>query len=404
MNTNSLQEVIEELRKGRIVVVSDDPERENEADLICAGQFASPDNLNFMATFGKGLVCMPVSEEIALRLKLGQMVENNSDNHSTAFTQSIDYKTTKTGISAFERSETALAAADENSMAEDFRRPGHLFPLLARNGGVLERAGHTEATVDLMRAAGLRECGLCCEIMGDDGRMLSGEAVAGFCEEHQLKRTTIAEIAAFRKRHERLVEAVSVAELPTSWSDFKVWAFREKISGAEHLAIVKGNVAEESPVLCRVHSECLTGEVLGSLRCDCGPQLRMAMERINQEGTGVIVYLRQEGRGIGLHNKLRAYQLQDQGLDTVDANLALGFPADSRDYSAAASILKCLGVSSVRLMTNNTDKIRQLTDCGITVSSREPIEVRGNGHDEGYLMTKYVRMGHLLHPDIIMNN
>jgi GTP cyclohydrolase II/3,4-dihydroxy-2-butanone 4-phosphate synthase len=394
---NTIEEALEELRNGKMIIVTDDPERENEGDLICAAQFATLANVNFMASYGKGLICMPMSEDFTQKLRLEQMVKQNTDNHQTAFTVSIDHISTTTGISALERSITALKTVDDNARPEDFRRPGHMFPLEARKGGVLKRAGHTEATVDLMRLAGLKECGLCCEIMKDDGSMMLTNELMKFACEHDLKICCIDDLIEFRRRTESLVERVTEAEMPTKYGDFKAYGYIDTISGQHHVALVKGEINPDEPVLCRVHSECLTGDAFGSLRCDCGEQLHEAMRRIQEAGKGVVLYLRQEGRGIGLINKLKAYHLQDQGMDTVEANVALGFKPDMRDYGTGAEILADLGANKIIIMTNNPAKINGLTGYGIEIAGRQPIEIGSNATNEFYMYTKYKKMGHMLH-------
>ena len=394
---NTIEEAIADLKAGKIIVVVDDPDRENEGDLICAAEFATTANINFMATHAKGLVCMPMSPELTRKLDLQQMVSHNTDNHATAFTVSIDHISTGTGISAQERSVTALKSVEDDAKPADFRRPGHMFPLEAKPGGVLERMGHTEATVDLMRIAGLKECGLCCEIMREDGDMMRTTELAAFAHQHQLKLITVADLIAYRRHTEVLVERVTEAEMPTKYGVFRAYGYVNKINGEHHIALVKGDVADGEPVLCRVHSECLTGDAFGSLRCDCGDQLNEAMRRIEKAGRGILVYMRQEGRGIGLINKLKAYHLQDGGMDTVEANLALGFKADLREYGTGAEILADLGARKLVLMTNNPLKIKGLDGYGLEVVGREPIEMTCNEKNEYYLYTKYKKMGHILH-------
>ena len=393
---NTVEECLEALRRGEIVLVTDDADRENEGDCICAAEFATLENVNFMATYAKGLICMPMSSAMCRKLDLPQMVSTNTDNHQTAFTVSIDAVETTTGISALERSMTALKCVDESAGPGDFRRPGHMFPLEAREGGVLKRAGHTEATVDLCRLAGLKEVGLCCEIMKDDGTMARLDDVFAFAAAHNLKVMSIADLIAYRRKNEKSVDLVEDVDLPTDYGHFRLKMYKSRVTGLEHLALVKGDVASAESVLVRVHSECFTGDVLASERCDCGHQLHKAMAMIEREGVGAVLYMRQEGRGIGLKNKLHAYRKQEEGLDTVEANLALGFAPDLRDYGEGAQMLVDLGISKLRLMTNNPCKIAGLEGYGLEIVERVPIVIAANENDKRYLDTKKEKMGHLL--------
>ena len=393
---NTVEEALEELRNGKIILVTDDPDRENEGDFICAAEFATTKNINFMATYGKGLICMPMSKEYVEKLRIPQMVTNNTDNHETAFTVSIDGVDTTTGISAAERSMTARKCVDEKAKPEDFRRPGHMFPLLAKDNGVLERNGHTEATVDLCRLAGLKECGLCCEIMREDGTMMRTKELVQLAKDMNIKMISIKDLQHYRKVHEKLVDRVTVTKMPTKYGEFTAYGYVNKLNGEHHIALVKGDIGDGKDVLCRVHSECLTGDTFGSLRCDCGQQFAAAMTQIEKEGRGILLYMRQEGRGIGLINKLKAYELQEKGMDTLEANLALGFKGDEREYYIGAQILRDLGVKDLNLLTNNPDKVYQLEEFGMEISKRVPIQMDATEYDLYYLKTKQFKMGHIL--------
>ena len=395
----TVEQAIEDIRYGKMVVVVDDEDRENEGDLIIAAATVKPEDINFMAKYAKGLICTPIDGKRLDELNIGQMVANNTDNHETAFTVSIDAYNTDTGISAFERCQTIKMLLDPKAKPASFRRPGHVFPLRSVEGGVLRRTGHTEATTDLARLAGFYPAGLCCEIMADDGHMMRTPELKEFAKKHGLNIITVKSLIEYRKRTESFVKQIADVDFPSRYGHFRIKAYESTLDGKCHLAVIKGEVAGKKNVLVRVHSECLTGDALGSMRCDCGDQLGIALKNIEKEGEGVVLYMRQEGRGIGLANKMRAYELQDKGADTVEANVELGFAPDLRDYGIGAQILSDLGLTSIRLMTNNPAKRAGLEGYNLEIVERVPLVVKANKFDKRYLSVKKVKMGHLLNDD-----
>ena len=392
---DSIEEAIEDLREGKAVIVVDDENRENEGDFVALGEKATPEMINFMATEGRGLICAPITKEKADQLQLNMMADVNTDSHGTAFTVSIDHVETTTGISAGERSKSIMRLAEDDVVPTEFKRPGHIFPLIAKEGGVLRRAGHTEAAIDLAKIAGSKPVGAICEIMNEDGSMARVPELRKLADEKGLKLITIEDLIKYRRKHEKLISREIEINLPTSFGDFNAIAYTNDLDGREHIALVKGDINPHEPTLVRVHSECLTGDVFGSHRCDCGPQLEAALKQIEEEGKGVLLYMRQEGRGIGLLNKLKAYKLQEEGYDTVEANHKLGFPADLRDYGLGAQILEDVGVRKMRLLTNNPRKIKGLHGYELELVERVPLKMESNKNHEKYLQTKRDKLGHL---------